>query len=87
LLADQPIFSQVEVCATCASGIARKSCAPNRTNPSDHAAAACLAKTRRDRGPQFFQVGFEKVIGDDQRLDRLSRIAVASYDGLIGCGL
>jgi len=39
--------------------------------------------TRRERGPQFFQFGFQKMVGDDQRLDCLSRITAACRDGLI----
>jgi hypothetical protein len=40
--------------------------------------------TRRDRSPQSLQFGFEKMVGDDQRLDRLTGIAVAGRDGLVG---
>jgi hypothetical protein len=32
-------------------------------------------------------VGFEKMVGDDQRLDRLARITAARRDGLIRCRL
>jgi Protein of unknown function (DUF3800) len=31
--------------------------------------------TRRDRSPQLLQIGFEKLVGDDQRLDRLTCIS------------
>jgi hypothetical protein len=30
--------------------------------------------TRRDRSLQFFKFGFEKMVCDDQRLDRFTRI-------------
>jgi hypothetical protein len=36
------------------------------------------------RCPQFLQLGFEKRVGDDQRLDRLACIAAARRDGLTG---
>jgi hypothetical protein len=36
----------------------------------------------RDLGPQFLQFGFEKGVGDDQRLDRLARITVAGRNSL-----
>jgi hypothetical protein len=39
--------------------------------------------TGRDRRLKFLQIGFEKLVGDDQRLDRLARIAAAGRDGLI----
>src|SRR6516162_1696130 len=39
--------------------------------------------TRRDRTAQLLQFGFEKVVCDDQCLDRLARIPAASCDGLI----
>jgi hypothetical protein len=35
----------------------------------------------------FFQLGFEIVVGDDQRLDGLADITAAGRDGLIGGGL
>jgi hypothetical protein len=38
---------------------------------------------RRDRSPQLRQIGFEKVFGDYQRLDRLARITAAGHDGLV----
>ena len=41
--------------------------------------SSCI--TQRDRRFQFLQIGFEKLIGNDQRLDRLARIAAASRDG------
>jgi len=34
--------------------------------------AACI--TRRDRRSQLLQLGFEKMVGDDQRLDRRVRV-------------
>jgi hypothetical protein len=43
--------------------------------------------SRRDSGAQFLQFGFEKMVGDDQRLDCLARIATASCNGLVRCGL
>jgi hypothetical protein len=39
--------------------------------------------TRRDRSLQLLQFGFEKGVGDDQRLDGLTRITVTSRDGLM----
>jgi hypothetical protein len=33
---------------------------------------------------QLFQFDVEKLVGDDQRLHRLSRIAAAGCDSLIG---
>src|ERR1700730_10496648 len=42
---------------------------------------------RRDCSLKFLQIGFEKGVGDDQRLDRLASITAASRDGLIGCRL
>jgi hypothetical protein len=42
---------------------------------------------RRGRSLQFFQIGFEIVVGDDQRLDGLASVAAAGRDGLIGGGL
>jgi hypothetical protein len=30
----------------------------------------------------LLQIGFEKLVGDDQRLDRLTPIAAAGRDGL-----
>ena len=39
--------------------------------------------TRRGGGPQHLHFGFEKMVGDDQRLDRLSRITVTRRNGLI----
>jgi hypothetical protein len=42
---------------------------------------------RRGRRPQLFQFGFEKMVGDDQRLDRFSRVAATGRDGLIRCRL
>jgi hypothetical protein len=41
----------------------------------------------RDGGLEFLQIGFEKMVGDDQRLDRLTSIAAASLDCLIGSRL
>src|SRR4029077_3613211 len=38
--------------------------------------ASCIAG--RDRCPQFFQFGFEKMIGDGQRLHRLMAAATSS---------
>ena len=38
---------------------------------------------RRGRRLQFFQIGFEIVVGDDQRLDSLARIAATGRDSLI----
>jgi hypothetical protein len=43
--------------------------------------------TRRDRRLKFLQIGFEKLVGDDQRLDRITSITDAGRDGLIGCRL
>ena len=42
--------------------------------------------SRRDSSVQFLQFGFEKMVGD-QRLDCLARIATASRNGLVRCGL
>jgi len=39
---------------------------------------------RRGRRLQFFQIGFEIVVGDDQRLDGLARIPAAGRNCLIG---
>jgi hypothetical protein len=36
--------------------------------------------TGRDRSLQFLQIGFEKRVGDDQRLDRLASITAARRD-------
>jgi hypothetical protein len=38
----------------------------------------------RGRRLQFFQIGFEKMVGDDQRLDCLASIAATGRDCLIG---
>jgi hypothetical protein len=35
----------------------------------------------------FLQIGFEELVGDDQRLDRLASIATAGCDCLIGSRL
>jgi hypothetical protein len=37
----------------------------------------------RDYSLKFLQISFEKMVGDDQRLDRLAGIAAAGRDGLI----
>jgi hypothetical protein len=37
----------------------------------------------RDRRLKFLQIGFEKMVGDDQRLDGLAGITAAGRDGLI----
>ncbi len=42
--------------------------------------------THRDRSLKFLQIGFEKLVGDDQRLDRLPSITAAGRDRLIGGG-
>jgi hypothetical protein len=42
-----------------------------------------LRITRRDRSPQLLQLGFEKMVGDNQRLDRLAGIAVADDDSAV----
>jgi hypothetical protein len=47
----------------------------NHTNPSDHRQQVASRITRRGRSPQLLQFVFQKSIGDDQRLDRLTRIA------------
>jgi len=39
--------------------------------------------THRDRSLKFLQIGFEKMVGDDQRLDGLPSIAAARRDSLI----
>jgi hypothetical protein len=39
---------------------------------------------RRDRCPKSLQVGFEKMVGDDQRLGGLAGIAAADRNSLIG---
>ena len=36
-----------------------------------------------DFGPQLLQLGFEKMVGDNQRLDRLAGIAVADDDSAV----
>jgi hypothetical protein len=58
----------------------------NHTNPPDHAApprTISLAHTHRDRRPKSLQIGFEKMVRDDQRLDRLASIPAAGRNGLI----
>ena len=62
----------------------------NHTNLAYHAAASWPLQTssparitRRDRRPQILQLGFEKGVGEDQRLDRLTRITAAGRDGPI----
>jgi hypothetical protein len=39
--------------------------------------------TRRNRSPQLLQFCFEKMVGDDQRLDGLAGITAAGRDGQI----
>jgi hypothetical protein len=41
----------------------------------------------RGRRLKFLQIGLEKMVGDDQRLDRLAGIAAAGRDGLVRCCL
>ena len=41
----------------------------------------------RDRSLKFLQIGFEKMVGDDQRLDRLASIAATGRDRPIGSRL
>ena len=36
----------------------------------------------RDRGLRFLQIGFEKMVGDDQRLDGLPSIAAARRNAI-----
>ncbi len=38
----------------------------------------------RDRSLKFLQISFEKMVGDDQRLDGLTSITAARRDRLIG---
>jgi hypothetical protein len=40
--------------------------------------------TGRDRSLQFLQIGFEKRVGDDQRLDRLASAAASAMSGGLG---
>jgi hypothetical protein len=55
---------------------------PNRTNPSDHAAASLAHNPSRpqplaspDQFPELLQISFQKLVGDDQRLGGFSLIA------------
>jgi hypothetical protein len=50
-----------------------------RTNPSTSwpPQTISLALTHRARSPQFLQISFEKMVGDDQRFERLASIAAA----------
>jgi hypothetical protein len=41
----------------------------------------------RDRSLKFLQISFEKLVGDDQRLDCLPSITAARRDGLISGGI
>jgi hypothetical protein len=36
---------------------------------------------------QFADFRFQKLVRDDQRLDRIACVAAACRDGLVGCGL
>jgi hypothetical protein len=56
----------------------------NHTNPSDQAAATSLAHNRSRQPPAASQFGFEKMVGDDQRLDGLAGVTAAGRDSLVG---